>query len=174
VLQKLFGGGRGSAFDTGLRIFVIGFALVAIALLVRAVVHAVARRRSADVRGKKTVLGEEIDETTTAESLASAARALADAGDFRGATRKLFVALLYQLDERGLVRLSAGTTNREYLRLIRDLRPLYPVMTEMTDTFEHVWYGQRPVDRAGFDAFDRQYAEASRIVAQSAPAATGV
>jgi hypothetical protein len=105
-----------------------------------------------------------IDERTTATDLAAAARALAARGEYREAVRKLFVALLYQLDERGLVRLHSEATNREYLALVRDLARLHPVMAPMTDTFDRVWYGREPVDRDRYEAFERQHAEAARIV----------
>lgn len=165
LLEALFGGDKGATFNSGLRAVILGAGAVALVLLGRALVLAFLRRHKEErKRGKKKILGEEIDETTTATDLAAAARALAARGEFREAVRKLFVALLYQLDERGLVRLHSEATNREYLALVRDLSRLHPVMAPMTDTFDRVWYGREPVDRDRYEAFERQHAEAARIV----------
>lgn len=170
LFSRLFGAAGGESISTIIRVVVLGAGLVALLILARAIAQAVARRRSGGVKGKtkkkKIVLGEEVDESTTSADLAASARAIADRGDFRAAIRKLFVALIYQLDERDIVRLRAEATNREYLALVRSLGKLYPVMTEMTDTFERVWYGDAPIDRAGYDAFEILYKQAAGIVAQ--------
>lgn len=162
LLEALFGSGRGEAFGVGVRVLVGALGAAALALLIRAVAQAVAgRRRGGARRETRKVLGEEIDETTTAAELVASARALAARGEHRDAVRKLFVALLYQLDERGLVRLHADATNREYLALVRGLGRLHPVMSAMTDTFDRVWYGKAAADRALYEDFERQHAEAS-------------
>ena len=174
LLQNLFGGGRAEGAATVIRVVVVAAGLLAIVILLRAVAHAVARRRTGDPRKRKKkrkILGEEVDESTTSSDLAAAARALAAKGDLRGAVRKLFVALIYQLDERGLVRLRSEATNREYLALVRGLEPLHPVMASMTDVFERVWYGSTEIDRAGYDAFEAMHAKAAAIVADRAAAA---
>ena len=168
LLEPLFGGKTGEGVGFVLRLAIIAAAAVALALLGRAVWQAVGRRRSAAVRGKKIIFGEEIDESTTAADLASQARALAAKGDFRGAIRRLFVALIYQLDERELVRLRPQATNREYLALVRRFDRLHPVMASLTDTFERVWYGEATIDRGAYDAFERMHAEASGIVSSTA------
>ena len=165
LLEALFGGEKGATFNSGLRAVILGAGAVALVLLGRALVLAFIRGRKTEKKpGKRTVLGEEIDETTTATDLADSARALAARGEYREAIRKLFVALLYQLDERGVVRLHSDATNREYLALVRDLSRLYPIMAPMTDTFDRVWYGRETVDRERYEAFAQQHAEAARIV----------
>ena len=32
------------------------------------------------------------------------------------------------------------------------------------DTFDRVWYGREPIDRGRYEDFERQHAEAARIV----------
>lgn len=164
LLKPLFGGATGEGLGFGLRILIILGAGLALALLGRAVWQAVGRRRSAAVRGRKVIFGEEIDESTTASDLAAQARALAGKGDYRGAVRRLFVALIYQLDERDLVRLRPQATNREYLALVRRFDRLHPIMSTLTDTFERVWYGEAAVDRGAYDTFESMHREASGIV----------
>jgi hypothetical protein len=168
LLEALFGSERGAAFDSGLRIVVLAAGGVALLLLVRAVAQALARRKRPAKRkkkGKKSVLGEEIEETTTAADIVTSARALAARGEHREAVRKLFVALLYQLDERGLVRLRAEATNREYVALVRDVARLYPIMGTLADTFDRVWYGHEEIDREAYAVFEKQHAEAAAIIA---------
>jgi hypothetical protein len=166
LLAKLFGNGGAESIGRVLRVVIVAGGLLALILLGRSVVQAIQRRKTDGPRAKKrrTVLGEEVDESTTAADLASAARALAAAGDFRGAVRKLFVALIYQLDERGLVRLRTESTNREYLALVRGFEPLHPVMATMTDVFERVWYGSTEIDRAGYESFEILHRQAASIV----------
>ncbi len=168
VLQKLFGGQQSSSYTSGLRIIIVAVGAVALFVLGRAIVQAVARRKPGRRRAKKVVLGEEVDESTTSDDLVTAARALASSGDYRGAIRKLFVALIYELDERGVVTLRSEATNREYLALVRDAGRLYPVMTAMTDVFERVWYGQADVDRIDFDEFERLHSQARSAFAAPA------
>jgi len=172
LLTRLFGNGGAESIGTVLRVVIVAGGLLALIMLVRAVTQAVLRRKTDGPRPskKRTVLGEEVDESATAAELAAAARALAASGDFRGAVRKLFVALIYQLDERGLVRLRAESTNREYLALVRGLEPLHPVMATMTDVFERVWYGSTEIDRSGYESFETLHRQASSIVDERAKA----
>lgn len=167
LLRPLFGGAAGEGLGLGLRIVIIVAASIALGLLARAVWQATQRRRTAAVRGKKIIFGEEIDESTTAGDLAAQAKALAAKGEFRGAIRRLFVALIYQLDERELVRLRPQATNREYLALVRRFDRLHPVMASLADTFERVWYGEAAIDRGMYDAFERMHTEATGIVAST-------
>lgn len=168
LLRPLFGGAAGEGFGFGLRILILAGGLVALVLLARAIWQSVGRRRTAAVRGKKVIFGEEIDDSTTASDLAAQARGLAANGDYRGAIRRLFVALIYQLDERELVRLRPHATNREYLALVRRFDRLHPVMASLTNTFELVWYGEASIDRGAYDAFERMHTEASGIVSTTA------
>lgn len=166
LLQTLFGGARGATFESGLRAVILAAGAVALFLLARSIAQAIGRRKRAEKkkREKRTVLGEELDETTTAADLATAARELAARGEYRDAVRKLFVALLYQLDERKIVRLQAEATNREYLALVRRVSRLHPPMAAMAETFDRVWYGREPIDRERYEAYERHHAEARRIV----------
>jgi hypothetical protein len=166
LLKFLFGGQQGSTLAVGVRSIILVAGVIALLLLVRVLARALTRRDPERRRGERTVLGETIGAGETAASLAAAARDLAAAGDYRGAIRKLFVALLYDLDERKLVPLEANATNREYLARVRALGRLYPIITVMTDSFERVWYGGATADRSDFDAFAAQHAEAVRLAAE--------
>jgi hypothetical protein len=165
--EKIFGDERTSAIGSGIRSLILVIGVVAFVLLVRmAYLRIRIREATAKPEARKTVLGETIEAGVTAAHLATQARQLAGKGDYRGAIRKLFVALLYDLDERKVVRLEADATNREYLAHIRALGRLYPVMLRMTDTFERVWYGGAEAGASDFAAFDTEFAEALRVVGE--------
>jgi hypothetical protein len=167
IRDKLFGSGQGSAFAAGVRALVIVLGCVAAVLLLRALWRLLVRRDPEREFADRTILGERVAAHETAATLAESARALAAAGDFRGAVRKLYVAELYALAERGLLALSEETTNREYLAQVRSLAALHPVLSSMTDMFERVWFGGFPATSADFDDFSRMYERAL----QAAPAA---
>jgi hypothetical protein len=166
--DKLFGGKSGSMLGVVIRSLIGVAGVVTAFLLARVIVQWIHERRAGPVRrkGNTVVLGETIEAGVTAAEIAAQARRLAGQGDHRGAIRKLFVALLYELDERKLVRLEPDATNREYLARVHALGRLYPVMASMTDTFERVWYGGADAGEGDFAAFDAQYAEASRAAGE--------
>lgn len=172
LLRPIFSGPSNGGMGYVMRIVIFAVGGLALALLARAIWQAIGRRRTAAVRGKKVIFGEEIDETTTANDLADQARRLAAGGDYRGAIRRLFVALIYQLDERELVRLCPNATNREYLALVRKYDRLHPVMASLADTFELVWYGEMAVDRVAYDSFEKMHTQATRIVSNTAAPAS--
>src|SRR5207253_1926102 len=75
------------------------------------------RARSQTVTEPTTreILGEQINEETTTEDLLASARVLAQQGDYRGAVRRAYIALLFELEQHGKLRLHRSKTNRDYL-----------------------------------------------------------
>ena len=67
-------------------------------------------------------------------------------GDYAGAVRFAFLALLAWLQNQGVVRYDPSRTNREYYRDLRDSPALARAFLEAATPFERVWYGKRPVD----------------------------
>ncbi len=110
--------------------------------------------------GKKTVLGEEIDEDMKPSDFADAAIAAARSGDFRTGIRKLYIALLYELSERNLIELDANATNREYLSKLAKFATILPAMGYLTDRFDYFWYGMFPSSEADFSSYLNTYREA--------------
>jgi hypothetical protein len=76
----------------------------------------------------------------------------AAAGDYTEAVRFLFLSLVYRLDERGRVSFHKDYTNREYLELVGDRLHIRDALRVLVDTLDDHWYGQRPCDRAQYDA----------------------
>lgn len=159
LLSKLLGGGGGGNWLA----WIIIFAAIAAALF--AVYRIVQRREPRRKRAKKrVVLGEEVDADATARDLADRAMAAAKRGDFRGAMRGLYIALLYEMAERKLIELDDSATNREYLKRVSSFNQLAPAMRYLTDRFDYFWYGMFPSTEADFSTYLARYKEAAAQV----------
>ncbi|HIE50278.1 MAG TPA: DUF4129 domain-containing protein [Armatimonadetes bacterium] len=80
------------------------------------------------------------------ELLLTEAEAQAQASDYRQALRRVYQALLWWLDEQGLIDYKDSRTNGEYLALLRERAEewLWEQFREVTSVFEAVWYGGQP------------------------------
>ena len=157
LLEKIFGvGGQGGWIPKALLIVVLAAAVIVIARM------ALRLRVPRAKRKKKTrlILGEEVAADGTSRELADAALAAARAGDFRGAVRKLYVSLLYELNERNLIELDESATNHEYLSKVSRFSGLVGPMRHLTDCFDYVWYGMFPSSEEDFAAYLASYLEA--------------
>lgn len=169
LIENVLGAGASVGWISNLLVFVvIVAALIVVARMVR-------RMRAPQRKRKKTriVLGEEIGADGTAGELADEALTAARAGDFRTAVRKLYVSLLYEFSERGLIELEDSATNREYLSKVSRFNVLVPPMRYLTDRFDYVWYGMFPSTEEEFAAYFSRYKEAmdsARTLAESAKA----
>ncbi|MBC8042876.1 MAG: DUF4129 domain-containing protein [Rhizobacter sp.] len=83
---------------------------------------------------------------------------------YRRAVRYCYLRALKLLSNQNLIVWRADKTNRDYISELRqsDLRP---ALADLTNQFEHVWYGDFPIDeprflrvRAQFDAFTKTLA----------------
>jgi hypothetical protein len=107
------------------------------------------RRRRSKHKGDEAeqevreILGEEIAADATAEELLARAAELARQGDYRAAIRRAFIALLFELEQRGKVRLDPSKTNHDYLNEVRTDSELLERVSSLTSVFERVWYGQK-------------------------------
>ena len=116
------------------------------------------QRQPKDKKEKaREILGVEITDETTTEDLLAAARLLAQQGDYRGAIRRAYIALLYELEQRGKLRLHRSKTNRDYLNALRHETLLYPSFAALTLHFEQVWYGQTQASQFDFEGFLNGY-----------------
>lgn len=91
------------------------------------------------------------------------ARALAGAGDYRGAARLLALAALLWLDERGVLPYDPHQTNREHLRRLGAHPEAQAGLAPIVETADRVWYGGAPLDAAGYAEVEAQV-EALRAV----------
>lgn len=72
-------------------------------------------------------------------------------GDFTEALRRLYLALIRNLDRHGLLRFDRSRTNYEYLRQVRGHEAVAGPLSALTDHAETIWYGPRQPDRADYD-----------------------
>ncbi|MBX7223632.1 MAG: DUF4129 domain-containing protein [Blastocatellia bacterium] len=110
--------------------------------------------------GPKTILGEDVEEIKSADELLSDGLECARKGEFRQAIRKVYIALLFEMDQREVIRIEPGLTNREYLNAVRRQTRLYPPMSDMTNRFDEVWYGQMTSSQDDYQQFLVKYREA--------------
>ncbi|HEV7905706.1 MAG TPA: DUF4129 domain-containing protein [Pyrinomonadaceae bacterium] len=112
----------------------------------------------------RIVLGERLAPGQTPAGLISEAEALARAGDLRGAIRKAYIAVLFELGERRILRLAAHKTNRDYLSAIRRERAaLYGDMQPLTNNYERHWYGFAPATDADWHDFRTRCQQAIKV-----------
>ncbi|MCI0661080.1 MAG: DUF4129 domain-containing protein [Acidobacteria bacterium] len=144
----------GSVMVPGFRIFLLVLLLAALIIgLFQLMNRLRSRSKSEKEKDTRQVLGEEIEANLTSAEILARANELARQGDYRSAIRRAYIALLYELELRGKLRLHRSKTNRDYLEAIRREQALFPVFSTMTRTFETVWYGQITVSGEHFDDF---------------------
>ncbi|HEV7683737.1 MAG TPA: DUF4129 domain-containing protein [Pyrinomonadaceae bacterium] len=108
----------------------------------------------------RIVLGETLAADQTALDLLSEAEALARRGELRAAIRRAYIALLVELGDRKIISLAQYKTNRDYLRAMREIEPLYRNVKQLTDSFERHWYGLAQADETDWLQFRSGYNQA--------------
>ena len=143
-----------------LQVLVYALVIGAIGFLIYKFAPAIAerfRKKEREARSSRVILGEHIDELTSATDLFSEAERLARNGDLRGAIRKGYVALLCDLADRKVIGLARHKTNRDYLRDVRKRSSLFERMKCATGSFERHWYGFRDPSNKDWEEFTEQY-----------------
>src|SRR5262245_66230444 len=135
-------------------------------LLVRSVLKMDFKRKKATSR---KILGEEIPANIPSRDIAGSAMAAARAGDFRTGIRKLYIACLYELADKGVIDLESNATNRDYFRLVSRHSILSNPMEYLTERFDYFWYGKYPATDQDFQEYLNRYSVISDR-ARSVPA----
>lgn len=148
---------------TGLKtvLQVLIFALVA-ALLVYLVIKFGPQffkkyRKEARPRGTRLILGEEIGPEATTANLFAEAESLAREGDIRGAIRKGYISLLFELSERRMIGLAKHKTNRDYLRDLVKHERIRGSVSGLTMNYERHWYGRQEAADQDWKEFRQGY-----------------
>jgi Domain of unknown function (DUF4129) len=113
----------------------------------------------------RIVLGEHLAPDQTAADLLAEAEALARKGELRAAIRKGYIALLCELGDRKVLTLAQHKTNHDYLRAVREKRPLLNEMQKLTNSFENHWYGFVPTTPNDWTAFRSGYQQTLKTAA---------
>ena len=118
------------------------------------------RRRSKKTgkdSGERIILGERLAANESSASLFGQAESMAQEGNFRGAIRKGYIALLCELGDRKIIRLAQHKTNRDYLRDVSRDKELHRGVGELTSIFEDHWYGLSSASEEDWGAFRENY-----------------
>ena len=135
------------------------FAIAAVYLL-----HALRLGVTRDTRVASASLSQRRDRS---ERLWQSAQQLAAAGELAEAVRLLYLSALYALDERAVLHVESGLTNREHARRLLNVDPmLAQTFGEIVERYDHVRYGVLPVTDAAFG-------ELREMVARSRAASFG-
>ncbi len=89
---------------------------------------------------------------STGVGLLDEARRLYELGDFNRAVVCLFAHQLLELDRMQIIRLARGKTNRQYMREVGRRPALRQLVEQTMVAFEDVFFGNRSIDRARFEA----------------------
>lgn len=108
----------------------------------------------------RIVLGERLEPDQSARDLLAEAEAMARRGELRAAIRKAYIALLVEMGDRKIISLAQYKTNRDYLRAVREIEPLYVNVKQLTDSFELHWYGLASATETDWQAFRSGYERA--------------
>lgn len=98
-----------------------------------------------------------------ASDLLGAAQRHYELGNYREAMIFLFSHELVELDRGQRIRLARGKTNRQYLRETSALPTLAELFEQAIVTFEAVFFGNHPLDRAAFETCWTQLPELERL-----------
>ncbi|HXF64499.1 MAG TPA: DUF4129 domain-containing protein [Caldilineaceae bacterium] len=107
------------------------------------VADAEARRRAAEGENAPLTAGEARRQAHHA----------AQAGRYRDAVRRLYLAALLHLQEARLVPPDPSLTNHELLARVPAGAPLHSYLAPVVETFDQVWYGVREPDHATYSAY---------------------
>lgn len=160
---KAFSPGSAGILSKIAQVIVIVIALAVLAYVVKLFLPRLLRNRRPRKKTKqqaRIVLGEKLEPDQSATDLLSDAEALARRGELRKAIRKAYIALLVELGERKIISLAQHKTNRDYLRAVREVHPLYGDVKQLTDIFEQHWYGLAHATESDWLAFRSMYKQA--------------
>ncbi len=155
--------GRADLFSTIAQLFVVALAVGVLVFVAKLFLPRLLDARRPKRKSKATariVLGERLEPDQSALDLLSEAEALARRGELRAAIRKAYIALLVELGERKVISLAQYKTNRDYLRAVREIEPLYGNVKQLTDSFERHWYGLMQATETDWRAFRSAYEQA--------------
>ncbi|MGM0369508.1 MAG: hypothetical protein ACQEP9_03755 [Bacillota bacterium] len=97
------------------------------------------------------ILGEEITEETTPNSLRAKAEQLQQAGQLRRSIRYDFIALLYLMHQQSLLYLDQAKTNQEIYLYLEETKFFgLDSFKELVTIFNATWYGHQDCDQQSY------------------------
>jgi hypothetical protein len=146
--------GREGAFGIG--VFAVCAALIAVVL-----VYLIRTVRLSVMRDSQVGSASLAERRERSERLWQTAQELAVAGQLAEAVRLLYLSALYALDERALLHVERGLTNREHAGQLSQSHPdIGRTFVEVVDSYDRVRYGRFPIT-------ERTFTELSGLVARA-------
>ena len=85
--------------------------------------------------------------------------------DFKLAVRLYYLRSLKKLNQYRFIDWQKSKTNREYLIEVVQ-RPFYQTFHRLTQAFNHVWYGERPIEKHDFENLRTSFEELDELIDQ--------
>jgi hypothetical protein len=89
-------------------------------------------------------------------------------GNYTLAVRLHYLAIIKALSSRGFIKWKKDKTNGEYLRETRSSSH-FTLFQEATRLFEWVWYGNKPIDKTGFERMQPNLIRLEKAILTSTP-----
>ncbi len=128
-------------------------------LLLRRLQLRQAKLKNDEMDDVREILGEQFDADVTSDDLLKTAAEMARKGEYRLAIRRAYLALLYELEQRGKLHLHRAKTNRDYLGELQHEPSMYPSVATLTNNYERVWYGHGAATMEDYARFIEKYRE---------------
>lgn len=140
-----------------------GVFLLILLLIVAVVIYLIAKKTSVDSVNTAETWNEQTNreriralpfqlENTTGDCRSLAERAF-HSGDYRKAMICLFSHALIFLDQKQVVTLRRGKTNRQYLKEAQRIRPAEEYLSALIEPFEAVFFGDKEISAGKFESF---------------------
>jgi hypothetical protein len=151
--------------------FGIGVFSVCLALIVLVLLYLIRMIRLSVIRDGRVGSASLAERRERSERLWLTAQQLAAAGQLAEAVRLLYLSALYALDERALLHVERGLTNREHARQLSRLHPdLGRTFFEVVERYDRVRYGRFPITELTFIELSGLVARARAASLQGATA----
>lgn len=128
-------------------IIVVAVVLFLVFIIVKLVLH----YRQTEKKEFQSLLSD-IQETLNSKSWADRAVVYYQQGNYRSACRALYMAVIFFLDEKEVIKYDKAKTNFEYLQTVRSQEALYENLKPIVKTFEYLWYGEHNGTEKDYEA----------------------
>ena len=149
LLQGLPSGSPGAEGLTAARWLLVLLCIGLAGLVLALVLRSARRITRTDVAASAGIA------SASSTALLAVAAERASTGDYRGAVRAQFVALLLTLHEQDILRYDRSLTNREHLSRIGRNSSLAGALRPVVRVFDDVWYGNVPIGQTEYDDYAR-------------------
>ncbi len=139
-----------------MKFLIILLAIVVVVLLLRGLLGSDLKVKNKKIKKVDQIDIEKIEEDIENADLPDFIRQALDNGQYALAIRLYYLAVLKELSIRKDIRWKKDKTNSDYLQEMRG-SPQYGTFKELTSIFELIWYGERLLDREGFQLLEPDF-----------------